>query len=1505
MELQDLIKAGQDLGFEGSSLQAFVKEQQQHAREERHQQREFEREEKEREEREREKEREERERQSQREFELRRIQITAEVDQTTRGDCGTENKGLSKMPKLPPFDDSKDAIDKYLLRFERIAKVNKWPEEIWASSLSTLLGGKALDAYSRLSEQESKSYSILKESLLKCYKLTDEGFRKKFRNSMPEKDESPRQFATRLRDYLEKWVELSCVDYSVEGILNLFVVEQFLESCSEDLATYLRTHPSVDIGALTKEAENYLAARGMRSFGGGFKLKGKNIQGNYAMKSVQNRRFQKETQREEEEPSRSQQEPVARRSHNMQSGDDSAGNQIRKCFLCGRANHIARFCRFGNQEKGQHQEGSRSIAPKSAVVFAVNDGRAETASGSRCSLECSSSANPSPLKEHVEADGSSEASGCGAGKMLLNDRRMPVAWGKVHGRACQVLRDTGCNCIIVRNQLVRDEDYTGTTRLLVRVDRTFLETPVARINIDTPFLQGQVEAHVVESALYDLIIGNVEGAKGPEYSKCEDALQPQEGEGSHEPKSKATERMMDESDEVTSRGSADSVIGAGEENLWVIDDFKVTKKELSRMQREDQSLKDLFQKKDVVQRGQGTSRYEVNDGLLYRIYVHPQKTHGTELSQVVLPKRLRGIALRVAHDSVLGAHAGIGRTLERVLSCFVWPGINSDVRRYCQSCDICQRTSKRGLLKKAPLGRMPIVDVAWKRIAVDLVGIINPPSERGHQYILTVVDYATRYPEAVPLFGCTSEDVADALFELYCRMGVPQEILSDLGRQFISECMNQVSELMGNKHLKTSVAHPMTNGLVERYNETLKSTLRKMCSLEPKQWDKYLPALLFSYREIPQESTGFAPFELLYGRTVRGPMQILQELWAKDQTDDEVKLTYQYVFDLRNRLEEMSQMAHKNLEAAQERQKRFFDRHTKMRTLHVGDEVLVMMPTEKNKLLMQWKGPFRVIAKIGRTDYKLEVGNLEKIFHINLLKKYIRRNGLEELSKEETRAQGLATVTEGRENEEGDDELEPESCFPSCGEKTGPHDCVLENTLTAKEQSELKEVINRHSSIFTTTPGTCLLAEHRVPVPGGEIVQSRPYPVPYSMRDELSKEIHQMLEMNVIRPSSSPYASPLVVVKKRDGSNRVCVDYRKLNKVTVFDPEPMPLLRDMLQKLEKAQYFSRLDLSKAYWQIPVAEADIPKTAFVTFEGKFEFLKMPFGMKSAGATLTRCMNELLRGAKNVCNFMDDILVYTETWQEHLKVMEEILKRLDEAGLTANPKKCEFGRRSVEFLGHKLSNGNIQPSEANLEKINNIARPRTKKEVRAFVALVGFYRDFVPNFADKAAPLTSLTRKGVPSKITWTSEAEEAYQVLKDSVLRKPVLSLPCKGEKFILRCDASNVGLGAALLQSDGKAMKPICFASRKLAPREARYSTIEKECLAIVWAINKFEVYLWGRDFTLQTDHQSLTYLDKAKFSNARVMRWAMALQSFCFRIEQVKGVDNLDADYLSRVGHE
>jgi len=308
------------------------------------------------------------------------------------------------------------------------------------------------------------------------------------------------------------------------------------------------------------------------------------------------------------------------------------------------------------------------------------------------------------------------------------------------------------------------------------------------------------------------------------------------------------------------------------------------------------------------------------------------------------------------------------------------------------------------------------------------------------------------------------------------------------------------------------------------------------------------------------------------------------------------------------------------------------------------------------------------------------------------------------------------------------------------------------------------------------------------------------------------------------------------------------------------------------------------------------------TAFLTPEGLYQFTIMPFDLVNAPATFNRMMRILLRGMNNIDSFLDDILIHTVTWNENMDVLQELLQRLKKARLTARPSKCTVDYRNLDFLRHCVRDGDVRPYPTKIQAVQEAPRPRTKKQVRLFLGIIGYYRRCVPNFAAIAQPLTDLTRKDQPNHVVWKDENERAFQSLKQVLTNFPVLHLPSCERQCILRTDVSNVGNGAVLLQSwDGESF-PVAYASKKLLPRQQTYSVVVRECLAIVWGIQKFQAYLYGRQFVLQTDHQPLVYMNKARLINIIIMRWALSLQTYKFRIDAIPGKENIGADYLSRI---
>ncbi|KAI3366502.1 hypothetical protein L3Q82_000474 [Scortum barcoo] len=586
----------------------------------------------------------------------------------------------------------------------------------------------------------------------------------------------------------------------------------------------------------------------------------------------------------------------------------------------------------------------------------------------------------------------------------------------------------------------------------------------------------------------------------------------------------------------------------------------------------------------------------------------------------------------------------------------------------------------------------------------------------------SVVTVHTRYPEAFPLRDITAKQIAYPPLQLFSRVGIPSEILTDQGTNFLSDILRQVYRLLGIKSIRTTPYHPQTDGLVERYNRTLKSMLKKFISTNAKDWDKWLPYLLFAYREVPQASTGFSPFELLYGRQVRGPLDVLQESWVGSQEKRTSVLAF--VLQMRERMEQTTKLVRRNMEKAQSGQQTWSDKAARERSFSPGQQVLLLLPTAENKLLAKWQGPYTVLKKLSPTTYEIEMlerRNPKQTFHINLLKEWKTR---------EIPPQQKMFV---RRMVEEEDDIVGELAPASCNSKS-----LDLSHLSLTQQKDLQAIVP--PDLFQERPGTTNLVEHDIRLKDCTPIRQRMYRIPQKLVPVLEEEVTAMLELGVIEPSTSEWSNPIVLVIKKDGNIRFCIDFRKVNAQSEFDAYPLPRLDDLIERVGQAQFITTLDLCKGYWQVPLSDAARPLTAFRTPQGLWQFTKMSFGLHGAPATFQRLMNKVLAGMHNfAAAYLDDIVIYSNSWQEHLSHVAKVLREIKKAGLTINPRKCAVAKRETQYLGYVLGGGVIKPVQDKVEAIRARERPTTRKQVKSFLGLVGWYRRFIPGFSGEGCTL----------------------------------------------------------------------------------------------------------------------------------------------------------------------
>lgn len=1045
--------------------------------------------------------------------------------------------------------------------------------------------------------------------------------------------------------------------------------------------------------------------------------------------------------------------------------------------------------------------------------------------------------------------------------LAITNGTLTVHRGLVDGQEVSILRDTGCTMVGVKEKFVSLEQRCPEVVKCKTLSGKLEKLGTAEVHIQSPFLNGTVKACLIpNSAIADVIIGNVAGV----------------------PACLCTTPTSVNCNVCTRAQSKVKCVKPLQVSQTVVSD---SPEEFISQQKNDKSLQSCFQKARSPQEGQ--IAFEVRNDVLYRVRTTSRETS----KQVVLPMKYRKDALRLAHDVPMSGHMGVKRTKARVQTEFYWPGMYKDINRFVKTCDICQKTAHKGHTHNVPFQPMTIVEKPFQKMAIDLVGPLQK-SDRGHQYILTVTDVATRWPEAIPMKEITTEHVAEALVGVFSRVGVPEQILSDRGPQFVSEVSDHVFRLLGISRVNSSPYHPQSNGQCERLNGTLKQMLRKVSTNRPREWDRLLPSILFAYRELPQDTLKFSPFELVYGRTARGPMSILKDLYIRRDLEEEVKSAYQYVTDLEQRIVDAVHVAqgHYQLSAAESQERSA--QKTVMRTLKVGDKVLIFLPLTKNKLLMQWKGPYEVVGVSGQVNYHILIKGKVKVFHINMLRKYEERV--------ESDSVGVSANVAVVEEQESSQELEVQ--IPVLKQSESFQDCAVNSALSEGQKEQLKTLLTEFQEVLTDLPGKTDLEEHVIRLSTERPIYKKQYPLPFQSEEAIKKEVQSLLDLGVLEYSDSAYASPIVLVKKKDGGVRMCLDFRALNNESVLDREPIPNQEELFTRLSKAKIFSRTDLSKGYHQIAMREDCKQYTAFQTPLGLMHYRYMPFGLVNAPATFARMMRKLLRGIDSTVSYFDDILIYTVTWEEHLKVLRQVLSALKRHGLTAKPSKTVIGFEEIDFLGHIVRAGEQRPQQDKVDKILSLSQPSTKKQVQSLLGMLGYYRKFIPNFATLSFPLTELTKDGKSSKIQWSPQCDEALKQIQKCFSNSPILILPDLNDMFTIRCDASDTGIGAVLLQWRDGLLRPCAFASRKLLERERRYPIIEREGLAIVFAVKKFQRYLHFSRFIIETDHKPLQCMQAKKTTNSRIMRWALALQQFSFTIRAIPGKENVHADALSRL---
>ncbi|GFX79406.1 retrovirus-related Pol polyprotein from transposon opus [Trichonephila clavipes] len=591
---------------------------------------------------------------------------------------------------------------------------------------------------------------------------------------------------------------------------------------------------------------------------------------------------------------------------------------------------------------------------------------------------------------------------------------------------------------------------------------------------------------------------------------------------------------------------------------------------------------------------EGKGNYYEVDGYLFR----RDKILGESIGQLVIPKCRRTEVLRLAHTSVFSSHMGPKKTLERIKYSLFWEGLRSDVKKFCESCKECQLTRSVRIKDRSPITPVARPELPFQVVNMDLIGPIDPPSSKGHKYILCLVDQHTRWGEAVPLTSLSAMVTCEALLSIFSRTGIPNVVASDNGTNFSAELTKEFEKRIGSSPRFSTPGYPQSNGLVERFNRTLKNMLHNVVRDEGRGWHLQIPYVLWPYREIPHSTTGVSPFQLLYGRQPLGPLSILKSTWTGKHNNLQLCTTpvSKYLEDLKCKLEKAAEQAKLVSTVQQEKMAYYHNPRSSDKVFKVGEKVIVLIP-----------------------DATTSSNSVNVIF---------------EEEKEFGQVETPPTATE-------------ESKFYE----------VLNNLKTDNLNSYnlkvLKNLISKFKYIFTKPVQPARVGAHKIELVANA-VRRKPhcYSVPMAYRREVERQVQELLDLNLIEPSEADIAHPIVCVAKKDSSIRMCVDFRALNAVTKVPVFPMKDMQELIFTAGSAHWLTSIDLLKGYWQIKIDEESKPLTAFTTHNAVYQWKTMPFGLAGASGTFQREINRILKSHSEYAQaYMDDVVIFSKTFEEH--------------------------------------------------------------------------------------------------------------------------------------------------------------------------------------------------------------------------------------------------------------
>ena len=1433
---------------------------------------------------------------------------------------------------VPPFQEKE--VDKYFLHFEKVAENLKWPREHWTLLLQSVVIGKAREIYTQLSLQQSSDYDTVKEFILKAYELVPEAYRQKFRDCRKEHDQTHVEFARTKEQLFDRRCSSKKVGSDHAKLRQLMLVEEFKRCINSDVKAFLNEREVENLETAARLADDYALTHKASFVNKPYPRKPYNPQSKQI--TPQSKPYSPQSG-----PKANPSNPTDNSSPKPKFSSENKGqNPLSQpiCNYCKKTGHIISECLALKRKK--ERENLDSAKPTGLTSLKAKP------------QSCIQEENPiltRTCKESVSEDSIMEIY-----EPFLSDGFVSLNSDSAQSTPIKILRDTGASqSLILANTLpFSEKSSSGTSVFIQGVECGFVNVPLHNIYLSSDLVKGPVAVGIRPFLLFKgihLLLGNdLAGDKvvvNPLLTSTPCVDQPPDPIEQEIPdlypscavtrtmakKAKLYDGMQDinltdtligqsfnkeistslspsqsdiQTDPSNPRSGSENDLSPSTSNDQGHD--QLSRSQLCKEQHSDPEISPIFERAfNENEISQVPVCYYVKNGILMRKWRPPDVSAEDEWTvnhQIVVPRVYRPEILNLAHETPMSGHLGVNKTYHKILNHFYWPGIKSDVSQHCKSCHTCQMVGKPNqTIPKAQLQPIPAFDEPFSRVIIDCVGPL-PKTKKGCEYLLTIMCASTRFPEAIPLRNIKAKTIVNALVKFFTFVGLPKSIQSDQGSNFMSGIFQQVMYKLGIKQYKSSAYHPESQGALERFHQTLKNMIRSYCFDTEKDWDEGINLLLFAVRESVQESLGFSPFELVFGLTVRGPLKLLKEKFLSD--DDSSLNLLQYVSDFKNRLSKACDAARSNLKSAQSKMKIRYDENAKDRNFEPGDKVLALLPIPGRPLQARYYGPYTVDKKLSDVNYIVNTPGRRRqkqLCHINMLKKYIDRDS------SVISAVNIVNSVPHEQNQMDSEDFNLEKSDPSSSKLQNSD--ILQNLdqklshLDSDKRLELKQLVLEYEHLFPDIPSRTDKIYHDVDIiEGSKPVKQHPYRMNPVKQQYLREEVQYLLDNDFIEPSQSEWSSPCILVPKPDGTFRMCTDYRKVNSVTKTDTFPIPRIDDCIDNIGHAKYVTKFDLLKGFWQITLTDRAKEISAFVTPDGLYQYKVMPFGMKNSPATFQRPVNSLISNLDGCKAYIDDAIIFSEEWQQHLQTIRTFFDRLSDAKLTVNLAKSEFCHANLTFLGHIVGQGQVKPVEAKVEAISDFPVPTSKRQLMRFLGVAGYYRKFCKNFSAIAEPLTNLL--GKKAKYVWTDDCQKSFDKLKAILRSAPVLLAPSFDKEFKLAVDASDVGAGSVLLQEDDNgADHPVCYFSKKFNKHQRNYSTIEKECLSLILALQHFEVYLASSHapIVVFSDHNPLTFIHKMKNKNQRLLRWSLMLQEHNLDIRHIRGRDNIIPDTLSR----